>query len=209
MENKYFAHPTVEVNPKAQIGEGTKIWNQTQVREYAQIGSNCNIGKNVYIDTKVEIGNRVKIENNVSVYQGVTIEDDAFLGPSCVFTNDLRPRSWIWNPDMVVSTRIKKGASIGANATILCGLTINEYAMVGAGSVVLGEVPAYGLVCGNPAKLKSFICECGHNLEKIIEQEGAKQIEQKEQEQILMRCKQCGKEIGIKIEDYKKLDNDI
>lgn len=197
MKNKYFVHKTAEVNPKAQIGEGTKIWNQAQIREYAKIGSNCNIGKNVYIDVGVEIGSRVKIENNVSVYQGVTIEDYVFLGPSCVFTNDLRPRSWIWNPDMVIPTKIKKGSSIGANATILCGITINKYAMIGAGSVVLKDVPAYGLVCGNPAKLKSFVCKCGHGLEKKLEQE---------KEEILMKCQKCGKEIGIKIEDYKKLN---
>lgn len=145
-----FIHNTAEVDSRAKIGEGTKIWNNAQVRENAVIGDHCNISKNVYIDQNVIIGNRVKIQNNVSVYHGVTIEDDAFIGPAVTFTNDLYPRAF--NDDWkVTETLIKKGASIGANATIVCGITIGEYAMVGAGAVVTKNVKPYDLVIGNPA----------------------------------------------------------
>ena len=158
-----FIHETAEVSDRAAIGENTKVWNQAQVRERAEIGENCIISKNVYIDTDVKIGNGVKIQNNVNVYHGVTVEDDVFLGPSMTFTNDMYPRAF--NNDWEVSnTLVKKGASIGANATIICGTTIGEYAMIGAGSVVKHNVPAYTLVVGNPARQIDNVCQCGKRL---------------------------------------------
>lgn len=158
-----FIHPTAEVSNKAKIGDGTKIWNLAQVREECVIGENCIISKNVYIDTKVVIGNRVKIQNNVNVYHGVEVEDDVFLGPSMTFTNDFYPRAF--NTDWkIMNTYVKHGASIGANATIVCGNTIGEYAMVGSGSVVTKDVPAYALVVGNPAHQIGWVCKCGQKL---------------------------------------------
>ncbi len=155
-----YIHETAEVSPNAQIGNGTKIWNQAQVREEAIIGEKCIISKNVYIDTKVKIGDRVKIQNNVNVYHGVFIEDDVFLGPSMTFTNDLYPRAFDdeWE---ILETYVKKGVSIGANATIVCGVTIGEYAMIGSGSVVTKDVPSHALMVGNPAKQVGWVCECG------------------------------------------------
>lgn len=159
-----FIHPTAEVSERADIGDGTKIWNLAQVREDSVIGERCIISKNVYIDEKVKIGNRVKIQNNVNVYHGVTVEDDVFLGPSMTFTNDMFPRAF--NADWkITDTLVKKGASIGANATIVCGNTIGEYAMVGSGSVVTKDVPAYALVAGNPARLIGWVCKCGCRLD--------------------------------------------
>ena len=146
-----YIHPTAEVSGQARIGEGTKIWNLAQVREESVIGENCIISKNVYIDTKAVLGNRVKVQNNVNVYHGVEVEDDVFLGPSMTFTNDFYPRAF--NEDWeITNTYVKRGASIGANATIVCGITIGEYAMVGSGSVVTKDVQAYALVVGNPAR---------------------------------------------------------
>lgn len=161
----YFVHDTAEVSDKAQIGKGTKIWNQAQVREYAKLGEDCIVSKNVYIDEKVIIGNRVKIQNNVNVYHGVVVEDDVFLGPSMTFTNDMFPRAF--NSDWeITNTLVEKGASIGANSTIRCGVTIGSYAMVGAGSVVIKNVPPYALVVGNPARQIGWVCICGNKLEE-------------------------------------------
>ncbi len=158
-------HPTAEVSTAAVIGAGTKIWNQAQVREGAHIGEHCIISKNVYIDENVSIGSRVKIQNNVNVYHGVTIEDDVFLGPSMTFTNDMFPRAF--STDWKVSeTVVRKGASIGANATIRCGVEIGEYATVGAGSTVTKDVPPYALVVGNPARQIGWVCKCGCKLEE-------------------------------------------
>lgn len=165
--SKIFIHPTAEVSDKAVIGEGTKIWNQAQVRNDAEIGRDCIISKNVYIDEHVKLGDRVKVQNNVNVYHGVTVEDDVFLGPSMTFTNDMFPRAF--NADWKISeTLVKKGASIGANSTVRCGITINEYAMVGCGSVVTKDVPAYALVAGNPAKRIAWVCECGQKLHESL-----------------------------------------
>lgn len=156
-------HPTAEVSPAAEIGADTKIWNQAQVREGAKIGRGCIISKNVYIDADVIIGDRVKIQNNVNVYHGVEIEDDVFLGPSMTFTNDRFPRAF--HGDFEVSpTLVKRGASIGANATIRCGITIGEYAMIGSGSVVTHDIPPHALVVGNPARQIGRVCRCGRRL---------------------------------------------
>lgn len=158
-----FIHETAEVSEKASIGDGSRIWNLAQIREEARIGRDCNISKNVYIDAGVEIGDRVKIQNNVNVYHGVTVGNDVFLGPSMTFTNDLCPRAF--NADWkVYETKVEDGASIGANATIVCGHTIGKYAMVGAGSVVTKDVPDYALVVGNPAKQIDWVCKCGMRL---------------------------------------------
>ena len=171
-----------------EIGAGTKIWHFAHVREKAKIGKNCNIGKGVYIDTEVEIGDNVKIQNFVSVYKGVTIEDDVFIGPGVTFTNDLYPRSFIWNDDIIAHTKVKKGASIGAHATIIGGITIGEYALVGAGSVVTKDVVPFGLVYGNPARLAGFVCSCGHRFSIRVDDEKA-----------VYKC-ECGKELTIKVE---------
>jgi UDP-2-acetamido-3-amino-2,3-dideoxy-glucuronate N-acetyltransferase len=160
-------HETAEVDDRSQIGEGTFIWNNVQVREWVKIGRNCILNKDVYIDLEVSIGDRVKIQNGVSVYKGVTIEDDVFLGPHMVLTNDLFPRAFLrdWK---ISPTLIKKGASIGANATIICGITIGEYALVGAGCVVNRDVPPHALMVGNPARKIGYVCKCGHPLKNIV-----------------------------------------
>ena len=167
-EKDYFVHPSAFVENNVVIGEGTKVWHQVQIRTGAKIGNNCNFGKSVFIDTNVSIGNNVKIQNLVSVYQGVTIEDDVFVGPHVCFTNDLLPRAQ--SPDWtIIKTLVKKGASIGANSTIICGVTIGEYSMVGAGSLISKDVQPFALVFGNPARLRGYACFCGEILRKTIE----------------------------------------
>lgn len=168
-ENKYFIHESSYVEEPNSIGEGTRIWYFTHICSNTTIGKNCNIGQNVYIDKGVTIGNNVKIQNNVSVYNGVFIEDDVFLGPSCVFTNVINPRSFIERKNEFKKTIVKKGASIGANATIVCGNTIGQYAFVGSGAVVTKDVPDYALVVGNPSKIIGYVCECGNKLYETYE----------------------------------------
>ena len=161
--NNIQVHESAEVHPSSQIGEGTRIWHQAQVMQNTAIGSYCNLGKSVYIDETVVIGNRVKIQNGVSVFRGVTVEDDCFLGPHMVFTNDLTPRSF--NHDFeIIKTQLKRGASVGANATLVCGITLGEYSMIGAGSVVTKDVPPYTLVIGNPGRVVGQVCKCGKRI---------------------------------------------
>ena len=194
-------HPTAEVSEKAKIGEGTGIWHQAQVREGVSIGENCIIGKGVYVDAGVSIGNNVKIQNYVSVYHGLTIEDGVFVGPHVCFTNDMRPRAI--NPDgslkaaddwVLSETLIKRGAALGANSTIRCGITIGEWAMVGSGSVVTKDIPAHGLVYGNPAQLRGFVCACGEIMEKDSQREDS----------ITAKCPKCSRTIQISMIDWER-----
>jgi len=161
MESVSFCHPTAVISPDACIGKGTRIWQFCTILRGAVIGDDCNLSQNVYVEGRTSIGNRVKIKNNVSIYEGITIDDDAFIGPSAVFTNVINPRSFWPRKDEFKATRVKKGATIGANATIICGVTIGEYAMIGAGSVVTRSVPDYALVYGNPAVQHGWVCYCG------------------------------------------------
>ena len=175
---KKFIHSTANVSDDVMIGEGTRIWINVQIRENSEIGSDCIISKDVYIDHAVKIGNRCKIQNSVSVYNGVTIEDDVFVGPNVAFTNDKVPRAF--NADWTITpTVVELGASIGANATIVCGIVIGRYAMVAAGSVVTKRIPAHALVMGNPAKIVGHVCTCGHKLNNIGQ------------------CSSCGKTIDV------------
>ena len=161
---EYFNHESAIIDSNCTIGKGTKIWHFTHIMSNSTIGENCNIGQNVVVSPGVILGNNVKIQNNVSLYTGVIIEDDVFLGPSCVFTNVINPRSAINRRDQYLKTKVGKGASIGANATIVCGHDIGDYAFIGAGAVVTKTVPAYALVVGNPAKQIGWISEYGHRL---------------------------------------------
>jgi UDP-2-acetamido-3-amino-2,3-dideoxy-glucuronate N-acetyltransferase len=163
--NKYQAHSTALIDEGAVIGQGTKIWHFSHILSGAVIGENCNIGQNVMIAPNVVLGNNVKVQNNVSIYSGVVCEDDVFLGPSCVFTNVINPRSFISRKDEFRQTLVKKGATIGANATIICGITIGEYAMIGAGAVVTKDVPPYALIVGNPGKQIGIVDKEGNTME--------------------------------------------
>ncbi|MEP6512816.1 MAG: acyltransferase [Parafilimonas sp.] len=165
MNVSYYAHPTAVIDNGAEIGEGTAIWHFSHIMPQSKIGSNCNIGQNVVILPHAVLGNNVKVQNNVSVYTGVVCEDDVFLGPSCVFTNVINPRSAVIRKDQYLKTVVKKGATIGANATIICGHTIGEFAFVAAGAVVTKDVNAYSLVAGNPARHIGWVSEYGHRLQ--------------------------------------------
>lgn len=164
MGNDYFVHESSYVDNDVKIGEGTKIWHFSHVMSNCEIGQKCNLGQNVVISPGVKLGNGVKIQNNVSVYTGVICEDDVFLGPSCVFTNVVNPRSFIERKSEYRDTIIGKGASIGANVTIVCGHNIGKYALVGAGAVVTKNIPDYALVVGNPASIMGYVCKCGEKL---------------------------------------------
>ena len=164
MTTDYFVHESSLIDDRVSIGAGTKIWHFCHVMSDSSIGSNCVLGQNVFVASQVEIGSNVKIQNNVSIYEGVILEDDVFLGPSMVFTNIINPRSQINRRDEYQTTLVKKGASIGANATIICGITLGKYAFIGAGAVVTKDVPDFGLVYGNPGQLQGWICHCGEKL---------------------------------------------
>lgn len=165
MERPYFAHPTAVVDEGCEVGRGTKIWHFSHVMDGSRIGEDCNIGQNVVVSPGVALGRNVKVQNNVSIYTGVVCEDDVFLGPSCVFTNVVNPRSAVPRKDQYRKTLVCRGASIGANATIVCGHRIGRYAMVGAGAVVTHDVPDYALVVGNPARQAGWVSEYGHRLD--------------------------------------------
>lgn len=166
MRENVYIDETAHVSDEAKIGSGTKIWINSQIRENAVIGKNCIISKDTYVDFDVEIGDGCKIQNGVSLYHGVTLEEGVFVGPNAAFTNDFYPRAFSGDNWDVCPTVIKKGASIGANATIVCGHTLGEYCMVGSGSVVTKDVPPYALVAGNPARVIGYVCECGHRLDE-------------------------------------------
>jgi UDP-2-acetamido-3-amino-2,3-dideoxy-glucuronate N-acetyltransferase len=165
MMQDYFAHSSAVIDDGCAIGKGTKIWHFSHIMRGCRIGENCNIGQNVVISPEVVLGNNVKVQNNVSVYTGVTCGDDVFLGPSCVFTNVVNPRSAVNRKSEYMKTHVGKGATIGANATIVCGHDIGEFAFIGAGAVVTKHVPAYALVVGNPAKQTGWMSEYGRRLQ--------------------------------------------
>jgi UDP-2-acetamido-3-amino-2,3-dideoxy-glucuronate N-acetyltransferase len=186
----FYIHPTAEISSTAQIGAGTRIWGQVHVREHAQIGETCNIGKGVYIDRHVHIGSNVKIQNHASLFEGLTLEDGVFIGPHVCFTNDLLPRAI--TPDgklkiaddwVITPTLVKYGASIGAGSILVCGITIGEFALIGAGSVVTRDVPPHTLVFGNPARQHGYVCRCARKLSDTVEENGL----------LLGACEKCGK----------------
>ena len=164
MTEEYFAHETACIDDGAEIGAGTKIWHFSHIMESARLGENCNLGQNVVVSPGCEIGNNVKIQNNVSVYTGVIIEDDVFCGPSMVFTNVINPRSQIERKGEYQKTLVRRGATIGANATVICGCTLGQNCFVGAGAVVTRDVPDHGLLVGNPGRLQGYVCSCGDKL---------------------------------------------
>jgi UDP-2-acetamido-3-amino-2,3-dideoxy-glucuronate N-acetyltransferase len=161
---EYTAHPSSFVDAGAVVGRGTKIWHFCHVMPGAVIGERCSLGQNVVVMPGTRIGNNVKIQNNVSIYEGVELEDDVFCGPSCVFTNVINPRSHVSRKHEYQRTLVKRGASIGANATIVCGVTLHEFAFIGAGAVVTSDVPAYALMVGVPARRVGWMCQCGERL---------------------------------------------
>ncbi len=161
----YFAHPTAVIDDNCTIGDGTKIWHFSHIMPGCVIGKNCNLGQNVVVSPKVVLGNNVRVQNNVSIYEGVICEDDVFLGPSMVLTNVINPRSAVSRKTEYKTTLIKKGATIGANATIVCGNTIGEFAFIGAGTVVTKDVPPYALIIGNPGRQTGWMSEFGHKLQ--------------------------------------------
>lgn len=185
MEKDYWADATSLVSSKARIGRGTRIWQFCNIMGDCVIGKDCNIGQNVFVESGVKLGDHVKVKNNVALYQGVVCEDDVFLGPNCVFTNVINPRSFIERKHEFKETVVRKGATIGANATILCGNTIGRYAMVGAGTVVTHDVGDHQLVVGNPGRVTGYVCLCGNKLRET-EDGGSWQ------------CPECSRKYGLK-----------
>jgi len=180
-----YVHPGASVEKTAKMGSGTKVWHYAHVREGAVVGENCIIGHCAYVGKHVKIGNNVKIGNKASIFQGVTIEDDVQVGPHVAFTNDIRPRSFgDWK---IIKTLVKKGASIGTNSTVICGVVIGSYSMAGAGSVITRDVPDHGLVYGNPARLMGFVCRCGETLRESGKAEGS----------VVMVCGKCKEDFRI------------
>jgi UDP-2-acetamido-3-amino-2,3-dideoxy-glucuronate N-acetyltransferase len=176
-----FVHESSYVDEGARVGAGTKIWHFCHVMSSARIGAGCNIGQNVFVAAHVQIGDNVKIQNNVSLYTGVIVEDDVFLGPSMVFTNVINPRSHVNRKDEYKATIVRRGTSIGANATVICGVTLGRYSFIGAGAVVTRDVPDYALVVGNPGRIKGWMCQCGIKL-NFTEEDGKSRA----------TCQQCG-----------------
>lgn len=193
MEKKYFAHESAIIDSDCSIGAGTKIWHFSHIMSHCEIGENCNIGQNVVVSNGVKLGKNVKIQNNVSIYTGVICEDDVFLGPSMVFTNVVNPRSAVNRRGQYTQTIVKRGASIGANATIVCGHNIGEFAFIGAGAVVTKEVPAYALVIGNPARQAGWMSEYGHKLKFNAEGKAS--------------CPESGEEYELKDGQVSKIQN--
>lgn len=190
---EYFAHETACIDDGAQIGAGTKIWHFCHVMPDTKIGRGCNIGQNVVVSPGCRVGDNVKIQNNVSIYTGVVLEDDVFCGPSMVFTNVINPRSHIERKSEYKETLVKRGASIGANATIVCGCTLGAYCFIGAGAVVTRDVPDFALIVGNPGRLRGFVCYCGEKLPFDADADGSDECS----------CKACGKEYlktGVRVE---------
>ncbi|MHC4713022.1 MAG: acyltransferase [Planctomycetota bacterium] len=188
----YFVHPTSIVEENVEIGPRTRIWHFCHVVGPCSIGADCNIGQNVFIARNVQIGRNVKIQNNVSVYEGVILEDDVFCGPSMVFTNVMNPRAFVSRKDEYRQTRVKKGATIGANATVVCGVTIGAFAFVGAGAVVTRDVPDFALAYGNPARREGWVCRCGEKLD-IAEDAG--------------KCRRCSMEYEMSGERLRPKDH--
>ena len=183
MDVKPFIHETAVIDEPCSIGVGSKVWHFSHIMKDAVLGNDCNLGQNVVISPRVTLGNNVKVQNNVSIYTGVICEDDVFLGPSMVFTNIVNPRSAVVRKDKYVKTLVQKGASIGANATVVCGNTIGSFAMVGAGAVITKDVSPYALVVGNPAKQIGWVSEYGHRLE--FDESGKATCEESGQEYLL------------------------
>jgi UDP-2-acetamido-3-amino-2,3-dideoxy-glucuronate N-acetyltransferase len=194
MEKPFVAHPLSVVEEGARIGSGTRVWHFAHVRKGAVIGRDCIIGKDAYVDTEVVIGDGCKVQNGANLYRGLTMGDKVFVGPAAQFTNDLFPRAELWDDSRLVRTVVKDGASIGSNATVVCGITIGAYATVGAGAVVTKDVPDHGLVLGNPARLRGFVCKCGRPLK-----DG-----QAASDGMRFRCS-CGQETLIPQATYGKL----
>lgn len=190
-EKKIFVHESSYIDDGCEIGEGTHIWHFSHIMTGCVIGNNCNIGQNVVVSPGVKIGNNVKIQNNVSVYTGVICEDNVFLGPSCVFTNVINPRSHVNRKNEYKTTLVQEGASVGANATVVCGNNIGRYAMIGAGSVVTKNIPDFAKAVGNPARVTGWVCRCGENLH-FKENNAA--------------CRICGKQYIISNNEVKELD---
>lgn len=182
-EGEFFVHESSYVDPPSAIGEGTKIWHFSHIMKDCVIGERCNIGQNVVISPGCRIGDNVKIQNNVSIYTGVILEDDVFCGPSMVFTNVINPRSHVSRKDEYKTTLVKQGASIGANATVVCGVTLGRFCFIGAGSVVTRDVPDYAMVYGNPARVRGWVCNCGEKLDfaRLLD------------ETALAECEGCGR----------------
>ncbi|HET9529311.1 MAG TPA: acyltransferase [Blastocatellia bacterium] len=192
MEKNYFVHESSYVDEPCEIGEGTKIWHFSHIMSGSKIGRGCNIGQNVVVSPGVRIGDNVKLQNNVSVYTGVELEDDVFCGPSMVFTNVVNPRSHVSRKDEYRRTLVKKGASIGANATVVCGNTIGRYAFIGAGAVVTRDVPDYAMIVGNPGRIAGWMCQCGIKLDLDRSLQGVQSV----------TCSTCGK-------SYEKRDETV
>jgi len=216
MQENVRIHPTAEVSVQAEIGTGSAIWHQAQVREGVRLGRNCIVGKGTYIDFDVQIGDNVKVQNRVSIYHGATIEDGVFVGPHACLTNDKLPRAV--NPDGSLKSAddwevspilVREGAAVGACAVLLPGVTIGRWAMIGSGAVVTRDVPDHGLVWGNPARLRGFVCPCGHRLGQEDEETGRQEDKetgrQGDREMVMLQCQKCGRMIEVQRVDWERV----